>query len=77
MLALSSTLQHVLGWSGKENVTIRLLESIDSCGSINRAAKDVGLSYKAAWEKTETLSNLSDRPLVIRQVGGSGGVARY
>jgi len=73
MLPISTTLQHVLGWSGEENAAIRLLESIESCGSINKAAKNVGLSYKAAWEKIETLNNLSDKPLVIRQVGGSGG----
>lgn len=73
MLALSTTLQHALGWSGQENTAILLLERIASCGSINRAAKDLGLSYKAAWEKIETLNNLSTTPLVIRQVGGSGG----
>jgi molybdate transport system regulatory protein len=73
MFPISKTLQHVLGWSGGENPAIRLLESIASCGSINRAAKDVGLSYKAAWEKIENLNNLSEKPLIIRQVGGSGG----
>ncbi|MFH0780524.1 MAG: TOBE domain-containing protein [Pseudomonadota bacterium] len=73
MSPISKTLQHVLGWSGGENQAIRLLESIASCGSINRAAKEVGLSYKGAWEKIENLNNLSDEPLVTRQVGGSGG----
>lgn len=73
MLPISTTLQHILGWRGEENTSIRLMESIDACGSINRAAKNVGLSYKAAWEKIETLNNLSSTPLVIRQVGGSGG----
>lgn len=73
MSPLSQTLQHILGWSGGENVAIRLLEQIDACGSINRAAKAADLSYKSAWEKIETLNNLSAKPLVIRQVGGSGG----
>ena len=73
MLPISTTLRHILGWPGEDNASIRLLESIDACGSINRAAKTVGLSYKAAWEKIETLNNLSSTPLVIRQVGGSGG----
>jgi len=73
MSPLSQALQHILGWSGDENSAITLLEHIDSCGSINRAAKEVGLSYKSAWEKIETLNNLSAQPLVIRQVGGSGG----
>ena len=73
MSPISQTLQHILGWSGGENIAITLLEQIDNCGSINRAAKAAGLSYKSAWEKIETLNNLSVSPLVIRQVGGSGG----
>lgn len=73
MSPISQTLQHILGWSGDENPAIALLEQIELCGSINRAAKAAGLSYKSAWEKIETLNNLSDKPLVIRQVGGSGG----
>ena len=44
MAPIAATLAHVLGWSGQENPAIRLLESIDSCDSINRAAKEVGLS---------------------------------
>ncbi len=73
MVPISTTLRRMLGWVGEDDVAIRLLESIDACGSINRAARHVGLSYKAAWEKIETLNNLSTTPLVIRQVGGSGG----
>ena len=68
-------MQHVLGWSGGENSAIRLLERIASCGSNNRAAKDVGLSYKAAGKKIENLNNLSEKPLTVRQAGGSGGGA--
>ena len=64
MLALSTTLQHALGWSGQENAAILLLERIASCGSINRAAKEVGLSYKAAWEKIENINNLCPEPLI-------------
>ncbi len=73
MAQIEATLAHMLGWTGGENPAIRLLEHIESCGSINRAAKEVGMSYKAAWEKLENLNNLSTRPLVVRQVGGSGG----
>ena len=52
---------------------IRLLEAIDSCGSISSAAKTVGLSYKAAWEAVDTMNNLSHAPLVTKSTGGSGG----
>lgn len=52
---------------------IALLEAVAEHGSINKAAKAVGLSYKGAWERIETMNNLSPSPLVIRQTGGSGG----
>jgi molybdate transport system regulatory protein len=52
---------------------IRLLEAIGEFGSITRAAKKVGLSYKAAWEAVDTMNNLSHSPLVTKLTGGSGG----
>lgn len=52
---------------------IALLEAVGEHGSINKAAKAVGLSYKGAWERIETMNNLSPNPLVTRQTGGSGG----
>ncbi|MDT4845640.1 Molybdenum-pterin-binding protein MopA [compost metagenome] len=42
-------------------------------GSITRAAKAAGLSYKAAWDAIDELNNLAERPLVARSVGGKGG----
>ncbi|MDZ4103541.1 MAG: TOBE domain-containing protein [Hydrogenophaga sp.] len=41
--------------------------------SISQAARQVGISYKAAWQAIDTLSNLSGTPLVERTVGGLGG----
>lgn len=52
---------------------MRLLEAIDTTGSISSAAKTVGLSYKAAWEAVDTMNNLSHAPLVTKITGGSGG----
>ena len=66
-------LQHMLGSSNRKNPAVALLEEIDRCGSINQAAKTVGMSYKAAWERIEQVNNLSPEPLIHRQVGGSGG----
>lgn len=66
-------LQHMLGSSNRKNPVIALLEEIDRCGSINLAAKTVGMSYKAAWERIESVNNLSPEPLMHRLVGGSGG----
>jgi molybdate transport system regulatory protein len=50
-----------------------LLERIATTQSIAAAARDVGLSYKAAWDAVEAMNNLSERPLVRRVKGGKGG----
>ena len=51
----------------------QLLEAVDRIGSINRAARDVRLSYKGAWEMIERASNLSPRLLVETATGGREG----
>lgn len=50
-----------------------ILRLIGACGSISQAAREAGVSYKAAWQAIDTLSNLAGTPLVERAVGGSGG----
>ncbi len=56
---------------------IDILQRINSLGSISKAAKSAGISYKAAWQAIETLNNLAGTPLVEKIVGGnSGGGAR-
>ena len=52
---------------------IALLAHIAEQGSITRAAKSAGLSYKAAWDAIDELNNLAQKPLVERNVGGKGG----
>lgn len=52
---------------------IRLLEAIEREGSINRAAKAVPLSYKAAWDAIDTINNLAPEPVVVRVSGGRQG----
>ena len=52
---------------------ISLLEKIDALGSITRAAKAAGISYKNAWDLVNMINNLADRPLVERLTGGRGG----
>lgn len=56
---------------------IRLLTAIQVHGSITAAAKDVGLSYKGAWDAVQALNNLFEQPLVAAQTGGrQGGAAQ-
>ena len=52
---------------------IEVLRHIQTCGSISEAARRVGISYKAAWQALDTLSNLAGVELVQRSVGGKGG----
>ncbi|KVZ02461.1 TOBE domain-containing protein [Burkholderia stagnalis] len=52
---------------------IALLAAIGETGSITRAAKAVGISYKAAWDAIDTMNNLAGEPLVQRAAGGKGG----
>ena len=58
---------------GRKVDRVALLEKVAELGSINAAAKAVGISYKGAWQAIEALNNLSERQLVERSVGGSGG----
>jgi molybdate transport system regulatory protein len=52
---------------------IRLLEMIEEQGSITKAAKAVGISYKTAWDTMDAINNLSDKPLFVRMAGGKSG----
>ncbi|MBN1599516.1 MAG: LysR family transcriptional regulator [Bacteroidales bacterium] len=52
---------------------IRLLEEVSKTGSISKAAKSPGMSYKRAWQLIQSINELSDEPIVERSIGGSGG----
>lgn len=50
-----------------------ILRRIGEQGSISEAARGAGVSYKAAWQAIDTLSNLAGTALLERTVGGAGG----
>jgi molybdate transport system regulatory protein len=50
-----------------------LLEGIDRCGSIAAAGREMGMSYKRAWELIGTLNGMFREPLVDSTRGGPGG----
>jgi molybdate transport system regulatory protein len=52
---------------------IALLASIAATGSISQAAKQLGISYKSAWDAIDTMNNLAGEALVERLAGGKGG----
>lgn len=58
---------------GMADKRIDILRQIGQGGSISQAARAVGVSYKAAWQALDTLTNLAGAPLVERVVGGVGG----
>ncbi|MGZ5007439.1 MAG: TOBE domain-containing protein [Methylobacter sp.] len=59
--------------AGLDSRMISLLKAIDQSGSINQAAKQVGLSYKGAWQIIERANNGSPKTLVSTATGGSKG----
>lgn len=52
---------------------LQVLRALDECGSISQAARQVGVSYKAAWQAIDTLGNLAGVAVVTKSVGGAGG----
>lgn len=54
---------------------MELLQAVGTLGSISAAAKQVGLSYKGAWDAVQALNNLFDAPLIAAAPGGRAGGA--
>jgi len=54
---------------------IQLLELIGQHGSIAKAAKAMGMSYKRAWYLMDEFGALFADPIIERQHGGRGGGA--
>lgn len=52
---------------------VELLQRIAETGSINKAAKTMGMSYKKAWEMINALNAQAAMPFVITQTGGEKG----
>lgn len=66
-------------WLNKDRKTflqsrrIELLEKIEEHGSITKAAKAAGISYKGAWDAVNGMNNLADKPLTVNVTGGRTG----
>jgi molybdenum ABC transporter molybdate-binding protein len=56
---------------------LELLEGIDRSHSISAAARQMGMSYRRAWELVQSINQAAGEPLVITATGGAqGGGAR-
>ena len=52
---------------------VELLELIEKTGSISKAAKAMGMSYKKAWEMVSRINGMAAEPFVITSIGGEDG----
>ena len=52
---------------------IRLLESIETCGSISAAGRAMEMSYKRAWDLVDEVNRICGHAAVERQTGGKNG----
>jgi molybdate transport system regulatory protein len=50
-----------------------LLEAIAKSGSISAAAREMGMSYKRAWDLVNAMNRSFKQPLVTTATGGSRG----
>jgi len=53
----------------------RILSAIQRNGSINAAARDLGMSYRKVWSQLQAMEDISPFPLMERRVGGKDGGA--
>lgn len=52
---------------------VELLQHVGKTGSIAKAAKAMGMSYKKAWKMVDDLNAKGNKPYVISRKGGDKG----
>lgn len=52
---------------------MRILEAIKKCGSLNAAAKELKMSYRAVWGKIKVTEEALGEPLLVKSQGGRAG----
>lgn len=52
---------------------IALLEQIERAGSLSKAARDNGMSYRRAWQLLASLNSSFAAPVALTRMGGYGG----
>lgn len=50
-----------------------LLERIEATGSISAAGRELGMSYKRAWDLVDSLNRTFRQPVVATRLGGTQG----
>ena len=54
---------------------VRLLQAIAEHGSLNAAAKELGISYRKVWAQIKEMERIAPFPMFIRRTGGIDGGA--
>ncbi len=52
---------------------MRILEAVQRLGSINAAAKELKMGYRAIWGRITASEERLGKPLLVRNIGGSSG----
>jgi len=52
---------------------VRLLKAIEEEGSLSKAAKSLGMSYKKAWSLIDAVNKRAEKPVTTSSIGGKGG----
>ena len=52
---------------------LRMLEAVQRNGSIQAAATELKMSYRAVWGRIKATEERLGRPLLVRNIGGAAG----
>ncbi|MBG7631450.1 MAG: LysR family transcriptional regulator [Bacteroidetes bacterium] len=52
---------------------VSLLKAIEATGSLTKASKSLGMSYKKAWSLIDAVNKRAEKPVTITNIGGKGG----
>ena len=52
---------------------VHLLKEIHETGSLSKAAKSLGISYKKAWHLLDAVNKSAKKPVTLNSIGGKGG----
>ena len=55
------------------NGRVKLLKEIDATGSLSKAAKNLGMSYKKAWKLIDSVNKHAEQEVVSKSIGGKDG----
>jgi molybdate transport system regulatory protein len=52
---------------------VSLLKAIEKTGSLTKAAKSIGMSYKKAWSLMDAVNKRADKDVINTSIGGKSG----